>query len=199
MLSLSPRYDLFRFSLPKDFLPEEIESKYSKVVRSNQSVITTPIDYLNESIQGVSFPGIADVIVTQGQQGSNDISRKNRKTNFEPKMNMIYQTPENVLDKIDRSFKVTFRMNQGFYNYFMVYETLFHQVCKPLDRGHQPVYYIELLNEVGEITARILFKNVLIDGIDGLEFNFNKIERDSGTFDVNFKFANIDFEFVDKL
>lgn len=199
MLSLSPRYDLFRFSLPKDFLPEEIESKYSKVVRSNQSVITTPIDYLNESIQGVSFPGIADVIVTQGQQGSNDISRKNRKTNFEPKMNMIYQTPENVLDKIDRSFKVTFRMNQGFYNYFMVYETLFHQVCKPLDRGHQPVYYIELLNEVGEITARILFKNVLIDGIDGLEFNFNKIERDSGTFDVNFKFANIDFEFVDNL
>jgi hypothetical protein len=199
MLSLSPRYDLFRFSLPKDFLPEEIESKYSKVIRSNQSVITTPIDYLNESIQGVSFPGIADVIITQGQQGSNDISRKNRKTNFEPKMNMIYQTPENVLDKIDRSFKVTFRMNQGFYNYFMVYETLFHQVCKPLDRGHQPVYYIELLNEVGEITARILFKNVLIDGIDGLEFNFNKIERDSGTFDVNFKFANIDFEFVDKL
>lgn len=199
MLSLSPRYDLFRFSLPKDFLPEEIESKYSKVIRSNQSVITTPIDYLNESIQGVSFPGITDVIITQGQQGSNDISRKNRKTNFEPKMNMIYQTPENVLDKIDRSFKVTFRMNQGFYNYFMVYETLFHQVCKPLDRGHQPVYYIELLNEVGEITARILFKNVLIDGIDGLEFNFNKIERDSGTFDVNFKFANIDFEFVDKL
>lgn len=199
MLSLSPRYDLFRFSLPKDFLPEEIESKYSKVVRSNQSVITTPIDYLNESIQGVSFPGIADVIVTQGQQGSNDISRKNRKINFEPKMNMIYQTPENVLDKIDRSFKVTFRMNQGFYNYFMVYETLFHQVCKPLDRGHQPVYYIELLNEAGEITARILFKNVLIDGIDGLEFNFNKIERDSGTFDVNFKFANIDFEFVDNL
>lgn len=199
MLSLSPRYDLFRFSLPKDFLPEEIESKYSKVIRSNQSVITTPIDYLNESIQGVSFPGIADVIITQGQQGSNDISRKNGKTNFEPKMNMIYQTPENVLDKIDRSFKITFRMNQGFYNYFMVYETLFHQVCKPLDRGHQPVYYIELLNEVGEITARILFKNVLIDGIDGLEFNFNKIERDSGTFDVNFKFGNIDFEFVDNL
>ena len=36
-----------------------------------------------------------------------------------------------------------------------------------------------------------------MDGIEGLQFNFNKIERDAGTFDVTFKFTNIDFEFVD--
>lgn len=199
MLSLSPRYDLFRFSLPKDFLPEEIEAKYSRIIKSNQAVITTPIDYLNESIQGVSFPSISDVIVMQGQRGSNDISRRFGKTNFEPKADMIYQSPANLLDKIDRSFKVTFRINQGLYNYFMVYETLFHQICKPIDRGHQTVYYIELLNEVGEITSRVVFKDVLMDGIDGLEFNFNKIDREAGTFDVTFKFANIDFEFIDSI
>lgn len=195
MLSLSPRYDLFRFSLPKDFLPTSVEEKYSNIIKSNQAVITTPIDYLNESIQGVSFPGISDIIVMQGQRGSNDIKRKLGKINMEPKTDVIYQTPANPLDKIERSFKVTFRMNQGFYNYFMLYETIFHQICKPIDRGHQPVYYIEILNEVGEVTAKILFKDVLIDGIDGLEFNFNKLERDSGTFDLTFKFTNIDFEF----
>lgn len=195
MLSLSPRYDLFRFSLPKDFLPTSVEEKYSNIIKSNQAVITTPIDYLNESIQGVSFPGISDIIVMQGQRGSNDIKRKLGKINMEPKTDVIYQTSANPLDKIERSFKVTFRMNQGFYNYFMLYETIFHQICKPIDRGHQPVYYIEILNEVGEVTAKILFKDVLIDGIDGLEFNFNKLERDSGTFDLTFKFTNIDFEF----
>ncbi len=195
MLSLSPRYDLFRFSLPKDFLPTSVEEKYSNIIKSNQAVITTPIDYLNESIQGVSFPGISDIIIMQGQRGSNDIKRKLGKINMEPKADVIYQTSANPLDKIERSFKVTFRMNQGFYNYFMLYETIFHQICKPIDRGHQPVYYIEILNEVGEVTAKILFKDVLIDGIDGLEFNFNKLERDSGTFDLTFKFTNIDFEF----
>lgn len=195
MLSLSPRYDLFRFSLPKDFLPVEVEEKYSVIIGRNQSVITTPIDYLNESIQGISFPGLSDIIVQQQQHGTNDIKRKLGRINVEPKVDMIYQTPSNPLDKIDHSFKITFRMNQGLYNYFMLYETIFYQACKPLDYGHQTLYIIELLNEVGEVTAKIIFKNVLMDGIEGLDFNYNKMERDAGTFDVTFKFANIDFEF----
>lgn len=197
MLSLSPRYDLFRFSFPKDFLPEEIEAKYQKLLNKNQAVLTTPIDYLNESIQGINFPGISDILIQQQQHSSNDIKRGLGKINVEPKTDITYQSTTNPLDKINKEFKVTFRYNQGLYNYFMMYETIFHQVCKPIDRGHQPVLYIELLSETGTITSRIIFKDVLMDGIDGLEFNFNKIEREAGTFDVTFKFNNIDFEFID--
>jgi hypothetical protein len=196
MLSLSPRYDLFRFSFPKDFLPEEIETKYTNLIRKNQSVITNSIDYLNESIQGINFPGISDIIIQQQQHSSNDITRTSKKLNVEPKREQIYHTPSNPLDKIDLTFKVTFRMNQGLYNYFMLYETIFYQICKPNVKKHEPILYIELLNEMGNITSRIIFKDVLIDGIDGLEFNYNKLERDAGTFDVSFKFSNIDFEYI---
>ena len=73
MLSLSPRYDLFRFSFPKDFIPSELEDKYRKIINKNQSVIVTPIDYLNESIQGVNFPGISDVLMQQQQHSTNEI------------------------------------------------------------------------------------------------------------------------------
>ena len=197
MLSLSPRYDLFKFSFPKDFLPKEVEEKYQKMLNKNQAVITTPIDYLNESIQGINFPGISDILVQQQQHSTNEGTRKLGKINTEPKIDVTYQTSANPLDKITKEFKVTFRFNQGLYNYFMLYETIFHQVCKPIERGHIPVLYIELLSEPGTIISRILFKDVLIDGIDGLEFNFNKTERDSSTFDVTFKFNNIDFEFID--
>ena len=196
-LSLSPRYDLFRFSLPKDFLPEEVEAKYSNILKCNQSVITTPIDYLNESIQGVNFPGISDIIIQKQQHGLNSNKRTFGKINVEPKVDFIYQTPANPLDKIEKSFKITFRMNQGLYNYFMLYETIFYQACKDRDGEHQPVFYLEILNEQGSVVTKIFFKNILIDGIDGLDFNYNKIERDAGTFDVNFKFNNIDFEFVE--
>lgn len=195
-LSLSPRYDLFRFSLPKDFLPKEVEEKYMKMLSKDQSVLTTPIDYLNESIQGIDFPGISDIIVQQQQHGHNHSERSLGKLNVEPKMDMMYQTPSNPIDKIEHSFKITFRMNQGLYNYFMLYETIFYQACKPLPGAHFPVFYIEILNDTGQVTSKIFFKNVLIDGIDGLQFNFNKIERDAGTFDVTFKFSNIDYEFI---
>lgn len=197
MLSLSPRYDLFKFSLPKDFLPKEVEEKYQGLLAKDAGVLTTPIDYLNESIQSINFPGISDIIVTQIQHSSNDIKRTLGKLNVEPKREQIYSTTANPLDKIEQSFKVTFRMNQGLYNYFMLYETTFHQICKPQEHKHQPVFFIELMDEDGVVTSRIIFKNVLIDGIDGLEFSFNKVERDSGTFDVTFKFSNIDFEFIE--
>ena len=60
MLSLSPRYDLFRFSFPKDFLPKDLEEKYQKLFITDSAVISSPINYLNESIVGVTFPGISD-------------------------------------------------------------------------------------------------------------------------------------------
>lgn len=197
MLSLSPRYDLFRFALPKDFIPKEIEEKYQQILGKNQAVIITPIDYLNESIQGITIPGISDILIQQQQHSTNESSRGLGKINIEPKRESIYQSTSNPLDNISQEFRVTFRLNQGFYNYFMLYETIFYQICKTKEHGHIPVLYIELLNSVGNVVSKIVFKGVLIDGIEGLEFNYNKIDRDAGTFDVTFKFNNIDFEYID--
>jgi hypothetical protein len=78
MLSLSPRLDLFVFKFPKDFLPKEIEEKYNKILNREKSVIRTSIDYLNESIQGVSFPGITDLLIEQTQYSPEHPENKNK-------------------------------------------------------------------------------------------------------------------------
>ena len=203
MLSLAPRMDLFRFVLPKDFLPAEVEEKYYKLFQQNAGVITTPIDYLNESIMGVSFPGISDINIIQDQHGSNSIKESNLgkgmgKINVEPKHEIVYTTPDNPLEKIEKEFKVTFRQNQGLYNYFMLYETIFYKICKP--HLYPPIdkLYIDILNEEGLSIARIVFADCHIDGIEGLEFDYTKLEREVGSFQVTFKFNNIDFELMDK-
>lgn len=195
MLSLSPRYDLFRFAFPKDFIPQSIEEKYLKIINKTPGVLTTPIDYLNESIQGVNIPGISDVLIQQQQHSSNNIQRLPHKINVEPKREAVYRSTANPLEKIGQEFKITFRMNQGLYNYFMLYEIILMQMTKPGEVDQQPVLILEIMNEDGEVIAKIYYKGVLIDNIDGLDFNYNKIERDTGTFDVSFKFNNIDFEF----
>lgn len=198
MLSLSPRYDLFKFSLPKDFLPQQIIEKYSPIINSQPGVLSTPIDYLNESIQGISFPGISDILISQTQHGSNGIQRMRDRINTEPRHEIYYTTTSNPLDKIGNDFKVTFRQNQGLYNYFMLYETTLYQLSKEYSR--EPIsLYIELLGEGGKVISYIMLNDVLIDGIDGLEFNFSKIERESGTFDLNFKFNNIEFKFLENI
>ena len=105
MLSLSPRYDLFKFQFPRDFIPRDIDEKYSKLINEDPGVITTCIDYLNESIQGVNLPGISDVNVTQTQHSYNSNTTSARKLNVEPKTDIIHTSTSNPLDKINKEFK----------------------------------------------------------------------------------------------
>lgn len=189
MLSLSPRFDLFRFNFPKDFLPQEIEEKYSIILNKDLNVIVKPIDYLNESIQGITFPGFKNLLVEQQQHST-------RHGKIEPIKNNNYSSPANPLSQIDGEFTITFRMNQGLYNYFMLYETIFHKHLKYIDNPIDELFYIEILSESGQIIGRITLFQPQIDGIDGLEFNFNKIERAADTFNLTFKFNNIDFNII---
>ena len=197
MLSLSPRYDLFRFELPKTFLPETVNEKYQKILNQNAGVLVTPIDYLNESIQGISIPGISDLTVDQTQHSSNSINGLG-KINVEPSRSNTYKSTANPLDKINKEITITFRFNQGFYNYFMLYETVFWKFCKPTNYPNEDVLYVELLDETGRVNARVKFFDCVIDGLEGLEFTYSKIERDAGTFNMTFKFNNIDIEFIDE-
>ena len=199
MFSLSPRYDLVRFYLPKTFLPKHIEEKYTALLNKENATLTTAIDYLNESIQSITMPGISDLTIQQMQHGSNDINTKkfvNKKINVEPSHEMSYIAPGNPLEKIEKEFKVTFRANQGLINYFMLYETAFHYICKGTNSDCEPVMYIEILDEKGTILSRVKYMDVHMDGIDGREFNYSKIEREFDTFEVTFKFNNIDFDYL---
>lgn len=196
MLSLSPRYDLVRFSLPKTFLPTEVEQKYTAMLNKDANTITSAIEYLNESIQGITMPGISELTITQTQHGMNNIKRTNNKINVDTSHDITYLTTGNPLEKIEKEFKITFRANQGLLNYFMLYETAFYLACKEYDHNCESVMYIELLNEDGTVISKITYMDVYMDGIEGLDFNYSKVEREANTFDVTFKFNNIDFEYL---
>lgn len=205
MLSLSPRIDLFRFLLPDDFLPTPVRDKWIPILNKEPGVIQSPIDFLNESIRGITFPGIQDVNITQQQHSTNSIVRQDKtnvsktglgRINVEPNQENTYVGPKNPLDVIDREFKVTFRKNQSMANYFMVYETLFYRICKPQLYGEGEDFIIDLLNEDGTITSRIKLFQCNLQGIDSLDFSFDKTERSDDTFDCTFRFNNIDFDIL---
>lgn len=199
MLSLSPRYDQFKFAFPKDFLDEEITLKYDQIINKLPGVITNSIDYLNESIQGISFPGISDILTEQQQHGynSNPYTNNTGKLNIEPQRTNIYRSTINPLMSISRELTVTFRYNQGLYNYFMLYESILKQHDKSYNSTPNSSFVLELLGEKGKVISKIKFTDLLMDSIEGLEFNYSKVEREAGTFNVTFKFNNIDFEFIE--
>jgi hypothetical protein len=204
MLSLSPRLDLFVFRFPKDFLPEEIEKKYTILLNKEKSLIKTPIEYLNESIQGISFPGISDLLVEQQQISQHPENLKAqsglklKRVNVEPTRNNVTYSPKNILSQIGGEFTVTLRKNQGLYNYFMMYETIFYKVLKEYDNvtKKDDLFEIDILDSTGKVIGRVKLFQPRIDGIDGLEFSYNKLERQVETFDLKFRFNNIDFDIL---
>lgn len=204
MLSLSPRLDLFVFRFPKDFLPEEIEKKYTLMLNKEKSLIRTPIEYLNESIQGISFPGISDLLVEQQQisQHSENLNAqmglKMKRVNVEPTRNNVTYSPQNILSQVGGEFTVTLRKNQGLFNYFMLYETIFYKVLKEYDNvtKKDDLFEIDILDSTGKVIGRVKLFQPRIDGIDGLEFSYNKLERQVETFDLKFRFNNIDFDII---
>jgi hypothetical protein len=204
MLSLSPRLDLFVFRFPKDFLPEEIEKKYTILLNKEKSLIKTPIEYLNESIQGISFPGISDLLVEQQQISQHPENLKAqsglklKRVNVEPTRNNVTYSPKNILSQIGGEFTVTLRKNQGLYNYFMMYETIFYKVLKEYDNvtKKDDLFEIDILDSTGKVIGRVKLFQPRIDGIDGLEFSYNKLERQVETFELKFRFNNIDFDIL---
>ena len=200
-LSLSPRYDQYRFLIPKEYIPEEVRNKYDEILSHVPSVFSNSIDYLNESIKGISLPGINELIIEQPQVSHNIMESNPRlggRSNMEPAHPNVTLSSENILAKIDRTFKVTFRQNQGLYNYFMIYESIFHRYIKPelYHANENEVFDIVFLDENSLPTSRLFLYQPEFNGIDGLEFSYDKVERQVETFDVTFTFNNIDFEFM---
>lgn len=193
MLSLSPRYDLFRIVFPKDFIPEVLQEKYLKVLTSRQYPIQNVNEYLSESIVSCEVLGLDDMITTQAQTGLNEF------------MNVVHKEPTSTktfsvdsaapLDCLDRTISMTLRLNQGFYNYFILYETIFHRYCKP-STEHIPQIYMYILNSKGEIAVRLTFEDVFFQGIDGLDFSYSQTSRQADTFNLNIVYNDIKIEFT---
>lgn len=201
MLSLSPRYDQWRFLIPEGFIPESVLRKWEPIIKEEPGVFPDALSYLNESITGISLPGINETIITQPQHSSNrHTAPLNRaglgKINIEPKQDNTYIGTRNPLDLIDRSLNVSFRMNQGLYNYYMLYESLFLFICKP--HQHQPYdrFQISFLAEDGRIISNMILDQVILTGLGGIEFSYEKNGRNSESFTATFRWNNIDFDIV---
>lgn len=192
MLSLSPRFDLFTLKFPKIFIPQELNDKYSKIINKENSPIRTPIDFLNESIMSVSFPGINESIITQTQHGMNSDTGRH-----EPSNEVVYRSTSNPLELINRTLSVSFLHRQGFVNYFMLYEIWFYYYSKstPAKDSCFDLLLLEILDSTGKIIAQLELFDIFFSSMDGLEFDFSKIVMGDDSFTANFNFNNINFEF----
>ena len=202
MFTLNARQDLFKVTLPDDFISPEINSKYAKIIKENKSFIYRPIDFLNETIQSVQVLGFIDGTVQQLQSGKGAPIIKKDRINENNMMHTsteyTYRSEKNPLALIDKTLNIYFRHTLGFVNYFLLFENFFYQYSR--DRQYKELIDqipIDIINNKGEVYSRILIIDPIINSIDMLDLNYNAPNETMSTFKVEFKFSNLDYQFID--
>lgn len=202
MLSLKGRQDNWRLLFDKDFIPDEITEKYTKVLNMRKSFITQPVDFINETIQKVQVLGFSGATFAQQQTTRNTPTRtadRIAENNFQGSYDDVqYRAVTSPVSIIDKTLNVQFRMSQGYLNYFMLFESFFYKYCRDTSNEQLDTHFnIDIYNEFGEIYARIVLYKPVIDAMDMLDLDFTQSVAQSQTFQVTFKYSNIDFQFIE--
>ena len=202
MFTLRGKQDGFRLLLPKNFIPKQIEEKYSKILQEKRSFIIKPIDFLNETIQKVEVLGVTNASIIQEQPGIGEpVFREKRiqENKFLHGMSSVpYRSSANPLALIDKTINITFRHTLGFLNYFLIFESFMYQYSRDMKNGELiDELSVDLLNEHGAIYAKLVLKNPIIDGIDMLSLDYSQPIAQSQTFQVIFKYSSFDYQFIE--
>lgn len=203
MFGLKGRQDGFRLLLPKDFLCEEIQEKYTKILRQKHSYFYTPIDFINETIQKVQVLGFNNATIPQQQstRGDKPMIRPERVQQNEfmtPSTEYMYRAVDSPIALVDRTLNIEFRHTLGYLNYFILFENFWYQYTR--DRYYKELpkqFNVDILDEVGSIYSRIVLYDPLINGMDMLDFDYTQPIAQSQTFKMEFKYSNFDFQFIE--
>lgn len=203
MFGLKGRQDGFRLLLPKDFLCEEIQEKYTKILRQKHSYFYTPIDFVNETIQKVQVLGFNNATIPQQQstRGDKPMIRPERQRQNEfmtPSTEYTYRAADSPIALVDRTLNIEFRHVLGYLNYFILFENFWYQYTR--DRYYNELtrqFNVDILDELGSIYSRIVIYDPLINGMDMLDFDYTQPIASSQTFKIEFKYSNFDFQFIE--
>lgn len=203
MFTLKSRQDLFRCTLPKEFIPQEIDEKYTELLKRNKSFIYSPIEFLNETIQGIQVLGFTQAAAIQQQHGiGNMATSQNTIQNnlfLHASSDVAYRSDMNPLNLIDKTLRITFRHTLGFTNYFMLLESFWIMYRRDTKYSTMPHYIsVELFDDIGATISKIMMYEPIIDGIDMLDLNYTNPISSSQTFNVEIKYSNIEFELIEQ-
>lgn len=202
MLSLNANKDNWQLIFDSDFVPEEIKNKYTKVLSLKKSFITDPVSFVNESVQKIQVLGFSGASFQQPQTTVGYPLRDQTRTaeNYfqHAASDVNYRSVANPIQIIDKTLNVQFRMDQGFLNYFIIFESFFYKYCR--DTTYEDLdqfFVINIYNELNEVYCRIKLYHPIIDSMDMLDLDFSNVKPTQDTFQVVFKYTNIEFEFIE--
>jgi hypothetical protein len=174
-MRISSQNNQFIFNLPKDFIDNKLDEKFSKLMDKNFIPYLDIIDYINSTIKDIVFPSVSYQTVEQ--------------TFFHGKK-INWRESGNVMDKFQGELDITFRSVDSHLNYFIILEVLNNYYLNK--KNYLDVLDIKVIDKDGDLIYTILLKEVIYKSLSEIRMSYSATDFNEQTFTVTFAYNFID-------
>lgn len=180
---LNSKNNQFVFRFPKGFIYKDIEEKYNFYLKKLPTPFENILDYVNHTIQSVTFPSIS---VEQAEQwvGRRTYAEETRVT----KNPQIWRQAVDLERAVPKEFTVSLKSADGYLNYWVLYENFRRYLKITNTEDYLPDMNVMYLDREGYQILTVDFKQPLFTGISDVEMNYSSTAMEFSTFSVNFKY-----------
>lgn len=182
MFSNNPRKDLFEIILPDSFFIEDVTHKYDQIIKQRRYPLDDMKSVLYESIQSFNTPDFGyQLIEQQTHDGNSNVGQTNQ---IAPKTSAQQVT--------EKTFSVSFRMVDGYLNYFYLLELFFTRFQFGENaklRGQFGNLMLKLKRPDGDMMYIVNYQKCSLIGVPSLDLAYNSPTRDFLEFSCTFGFS----------
>jgi len=174
---LTQRQHNFLILFPKTFFSDELKSNFEFYRKQLLLPYTSIDDFMSSTIQSVNFPG-----------WKMDLRSQTRKLGAK----QDFKNAVPVKDLLERSFTISFKLSDGFLNYFL----FLNNSIDYLDFNNESLYFDDfkfiLLNNEGYMIGTADFHQLILKGMSNVKLDYSNMERNMTTFTADFQFNDWD-------
>lgn len=178
---LNSKFSNYIFNFPKNWFYPEIVETYEPYFKRTVMPFKNLTDYMNFTVQSISWPAIAIETVTQ------DIKD----------LQKTYKNGWDLTRQTDKNLTVTFRTTEGFLNYFVMKSQLEMYYAKGSTAKNDvflPDLNLMMLDHRGHLVIMQNMKEVVFSGLSELELSQAANVPEYRTFSADFKFNRLTFK-----
>jgi hypothetical protein len=169
MSILNSKLNMYAIWFPKDFLYPEVRERWTPVVKRLKLQYQTLEDYINATVQSVTFP---EVVLTAAEQPQ---------TMF----NIKYRGGKELEPILDKNITVTFKLTEGFITYWMLFDQIelfqFYSDRDPF----WPSMYVSFMDHHGFELMAFEFQKIVPLNLSQFNVSYATVAADFNTFTLN--------------
>lgn len=162
----------FVVQFPKNFFYPEIHTRWTPIVKRLKLPYESIEDFINASVQNITFPAVELPTVEQTQH----------------QYQIAYRGGKELEPVLDKNLTITFKLSEGFISYWILFEQI-EKFVEYSDRvPFWPPMFVSFLDHHGFELVEFTFSKLIPTSLSQFEISYATTAAEFNTFSMNIRY-----------